>query len=141
MLKNLSPWRLIGASTTVDGEPRRAFMLALLDIYERYGVYIGGQLQYADLVKEWPSAGFRRGDLEAGLDDALAAGLLEFSSERSAPTLTLLSTELPAKSAGTLVVRLGHQAADRTLQLQRSRRQHVREWSGPDRRRAPDSVH
>jgi hypothetical protein len=121
MLKNLSAWRLIAGSAAADAEPRRAFVLALLDIYKRYGVYIGGQLEYADLVKEWPAAGFRRSDLETGLDDAVAAGLLEFSADCRSPALTLLSTDTPSKYKAPLVARLRRRAADRTLQLQRAR--------------------
>ena len=134
MLKNLSAWRLIGGAVESDGEPRRAFVLALLDIYQRYGVYIGGQLEYADLVKEWPAAGFRRSDLETGLDDAVAAGLLEFSADCPSPALTLLSTEMPSKSRAPLMARLRRRAADRTLQIQRSRVSSPAEWGGENRR-------
>jgi hypothetical protein len=140
MLKNLSAWRLFGGSAEAGSEPRRAFVLALLDIYQRYGVYIGGQLEYADLVREWPAAGFRRSDLEAGLDDAVAAGLLEFSSDCASPALTLLSTEMPSRSKAPLMARLRRRAADRTLQIQRSRVNGVAEWTGENRRHGADAA-
>lgn len=139
MLKNLSVWRVLnGSAQTVAGPPRRAFVLALLDIYKRFGVYIGGQLEYADLVKEWPASGFRRGDLETGLDEATEAGLLQFSEGGGEPTVMLLSTDMPAE-AGTLNLglRLRHQAADRALQIQRARHGGGSSagWKGENRRR------
>ncbi|WP_428309486.1 hypothetical protein [Hydrocarboniphaga sp.] len=140
MLNNLSVWRVLNGSTqTVAGPPRRAFVLALLDIYKRYGVYIGGQLAYADLVQEWPASGFRRGDLETGLDEAVELGLLEFSQAAGEPMVSLLSAELPAETGElTLGLRLRHQAADRALQIQRARHGggSAGGWRGENRRRS-----
>lgn len=134
MLKNLTAWRLLNGASDANIAPRRAFVLALLDIYKRYGVYIGGRLEYADLVREWPAAGFRRGDLETGLDEAIDAGLLAFADDTFEPAVTLLS-DLPDAEPGTLVLRLRHKAADRTLQLQRAHRHNGGEWNGDNRRR------
>ncbi|MDB5969138.1 MAG: hypothetical protein JWQ90_1588 [Hydrocarboniphaga sp.] len=138
MLKNLSAWRLLSGSVQTGATPpRRAFVLALLDIYKRYGVYIGGQLEYADLVKDWPASGFRRGDLEAGLDEAVDAGLLKLSEGPGEPTVSLLSTDLPPEPSGTFARRLRHQAAGRTLQVQRSlHRSGATDWNGENRRRS-----
>jgi hypothetical protein len=137
VLKNLSAWRLLsGAEKTSSEPPRRAFVLALLDIYARYGVYVGGQLEYADLVKEWPHAGFRRGDLETGLDAAVEAGVLQFGDSEGEPIVVLRSTELPSESSVTFALRLRHQAADRTLQIQRAHHRSAPRWTGENRRQA-----
>lgn len=143
MLKKLSVWRVLNGSVqTVAGPPRRAFVLALLDIYKRYGVYIGGQLEYADLAREWPVSGFRRGDLETALDEATDRGVLQLDEGTGEPTVTLLSTDLPSESDG-LTRRLRHQAADLTLQIQRAYRSSGGGpgWNGENRRRAAAPVY
>ena len=106
MIPKLSAWSLIRNATGADSAPRRSFVLAVLEIYQRYGVYIGGQLAYADLVQQWPAAGFRRNDLETALDDAVAAGLLSFDDRDGEPALVLLSTQWPEDPQRPLIQRL-----------------------------------
>jgi len=135
MIPKLSAWSLIRNATGADSAPRRSFVLAVLEIYQRYGVYIGGQLAYADLVQQWPAAGFRRNDLETALDDAVAAGLLSFDDRDGEPALVLLSTQWPENSQRPLVQRLRQRAADHTLLLQRAhRRESSSPWNGDNRR-------
>jgi hypothetical protein len=115
---------------------RRAALHSLLDIFERYGVYVGGHLQYSDLVKEWSRSGFRRGDFEQSLDDALGFGLLGFAiSDSGEPFVALMSTEIPAPTSGSRGKRLGIKALGAGLSAARTiEESRQSQWNGVDRR-------
>lgn len=135
MLDSIS-WRLLGKGQQKHADhPRRAFVHALLDIYERFGVYVGGQLLYSDLVREWPLTNFRRGDLETALDDSLEWQLVSLADGAGGPAVVLLSTDVPADPDASMGQRLREKAADRALRLQCARLSNKQPWDGVERRR------
>ena len=115
----------------------RPLVLALIDIYSRFGVFIGGRLSFDDLLVEWRKSGFRGADLEIAIDEAIEHGLVELDPNTTAPTVALLSSRVPAPEDERLTKRIQTMAQDRTLQLQRARstaRTGKHPWDGIDRR-------
>lgn len=135
MLDSFS-WRLLGKGPQAAELPRRAFVHALLDIYERFGVYVGGQLLYTDLVREWLASHFRRGDLEIALDDAIAWKLVSLTTADEGPVVVLLTSEVPYDASASTAQRLRDRAADRALLLQRARLASHEPWDGTERRKS-----
>jgi hypothetical protein len=133
MLDSLS-WKLLGRGAKGEGHPRRAFVHALLGIYERYGVYVGGQLLYSDLVREWPTTNFRAADLESAIDDALDWKMVSLADGDAGPAVVLLSPDIPLTPGASAAQHLRERAADRALRLQRARLAQRDPWDGIERR-------
>ncbi len=134
MLDSIS-WRLLGKAQQHADHPRRAFVHALLDIYERFGVYVGGELLFSELIKEWPASNFRRADLETALDDALEWGLVSLADGEAGPAVVLRGTEVPMDPGLTLAQRIREVAADRGLRIQRAKLANRQPWNGVERRK------
>lgn len=122
---------------------KRSFVLTLLDIFQRLGVYVGGRLSYDDLASEWAATGFRRSDFDTAIDEAIAWGVVALEDGAGGPAVKLLvdRAKAPPAEARTFVDELLQRLAARRMMLARRLRSTAAEvparhsWLGHDRRR------
>lgn len=59
----------------------RTLEIAVLDLFSRYGIHVGGRLLLADVESAWSVTGLRRADLVDGLGQLIHVGAVKLVSE------------------------------------------------------------
>ena len=73
----------------------RVLVSSAIKLFDASGVYLGGQLLIADMVKDWHATGFREEDLKQALNCGAEWGVFAVSNSEWGPVAKLLSSNIP----------------------------------------------